>query len=90
MTDRRTLVQARVSAADAHQLDADAHVLGLANRSEALREGLRLLHRRAGHAALARDYDTFYGPGGAAPVSDVTAVGDQIAAETITGSRRPA
>lgn len=77
------LVQARVSAADARQLDLDAHALGLANRSEAVREGLRLLHRHARHAALADDYDTFYGVGYQAPVSDVTAVGDQIAAEAM-------
>jgi hypothetical protein len=90
MTDRMTLVQARVTVADADQLDSDAHILGLANRSEALREGLRLLHRRAKQAALARDYDAFYGPGAVAPISDVTLVGDEIAAETITTSRRPA
>lgn len=87
MTDHMTLVQARVSEADARQLDADAHALGLVSRSEALREGLRLLHRRARHAALARDYDNFYGTGAQAPVSDVTAVGDQIAAEAISSDR---
>lgn len=86
MTNRMTLVQARVSDADARQLDADVHALGLASRSEALREGLRLLHRRARHAAVARDYDNFYGTGVQAPVSDVTVIGDQIAAEAITGA----
>lgn len=88
MTNRMTVVQARMSEADARQLDADASVLGLANRSEALREGLRLLHRRARHAALARDYDDFYGTGSEPPVSDVTAIGDQIGAETIAARRR--
>lgn len=85
MTGHMTLVQARVSEADAHRLDADARALGLTNRSEAIREGLRLLHGRARHAALARDYDTFYGTAGQAPVSDVAAIGDQIAAAAITG-----
>jgi Arc/MetJ-type ribon-helix-helix transcriptional regulator len=76
-----TLVQARVSRADAQRLDDDAGELGLASRSEAVREGLRLLHRRARDAALAREYDEFYG--GEAPLSDVTAAGDHIAAGTI-------
>lgn len=87
MTERMTLVQARVPEADARRLDADAGALGLANRSEAIREGLRLLHQRARHAALARDYDTFYGTGVQAPISDVTTIGDQIAAETVSGER---
>lgn len=76
------LVQARVPAGVARQADEDAAVLGLPNRSAAVREGLRLLHRRARELALARDYDDFY-QGEAAPVSDVTALGDQIAATTI-------
>ncbi|MBK5250862.1 MAG: ribbon-helix-helix protein, CopG family [Actinomycetales bacterium] len=86
MTERKMLVQARVPEADARRLDADAPALGLSNRSEAIREGLRLLHRRARHAALARDYDTFYGTSVQAPVSDVAAIGDQLAAEAITGA----
>lgn len=89
MTDRATtLVQARVPETDAHQLDDDARALGLANRSEAVREAMRLLHHKARQAALARDYDTFYGTDTEAPVSDVTAVGDQTAAEAIA-SRQP-
>ncbi|MGH3821225.1 MAG: ribbon-helix-helix protein, CopG family [Pseudonocardiaceae bacterium] len=84
-----TLVQARVSDAVAQQLDADARALGLANRSEAVREGLRLLHRRARHAALARDYDAFYGDAAQAPVSEVTEVGDIVAAQTITDNESP-
>lgn len=80
MTERTTLVQARLSEHDTRQVDHDAAVLGLRNRSEALREGLRLLHQRASHADLARDYDAFYGTSGA-PTSDITAAGDQVAAE---------
>ena len=79
-----TLVQARVSEDDAHRLDTDARALGLANRSEGIREGLRLLHSRARDVALAQDYDIFYGAGVHAPVSDVSAIGDRIAAEVLT------
>jgi hypothetical protein len=43
------------------------------------REGLRLLHRRARERAPAQDYDDFY-RGATAPVSDVTAIGEQVAA----------
>ncbi len=80
MTDRVTVVQARLTEDDARQVDHDAAVLGLRNRSEALREGLRLLHQRAGHADLAREYDAFYGTS-EVPISDITAAGDQVAAE---------
>lgn len=78
MTERTTLVQARLNAEFARQIDHHIAELGLRNRSEAVREGLRLLHRHATQAALAREYDEFYG--GAAPVSDITAIGDEIAA----------
>jgi hypothetical protein len=44
----------------ARQADEDAEALGLPNRSAAVREGLRLLHRRARQVALERDYDDFY------------------------------
>lgn len=81
MTDRMTLVQARVSQEDASRLDADARTLGLTSRSEAIREGLKLLHRRARLSALARDYDDFYGVGVEAPTSDLAAIGDHIAAD---------
>jgi Arc/MetJ-type ribon-helix-helix transcriptional regulator len=85
MTERMTLVQARVSEADARRLDVDANELGLQNRSEAVREGLRLLHRRARQAALAHDYDDFYGADVQVPVSELSAIGDQIAAVTVAG-----
>jgi hypothetical protein len=78
-----TLVQARVPTDSAHQLDVDLRVLGLPNRSEAIRVALRLLHREARHAALAQDYDAFYGVEQPAPLSDVAAFGDVIAAEGI-------
>lgn len=79
MTERTTLVQARVPDSDARRLDADAKALGLTNRSEALREAMRMLHRYARHARLAQDYDSFYGEGTEAPLSDMTAIGDEVA-----------
>lgn len=84
MTVRMTLVQARVPVRDVDQLDSDLAELGLASRSEALREGLRLVHCQAEQSALARDYDEFYGQGQEAPISDVAAIGDQVAANTLT------
>jgi hypothetical protein len=54
-------VQARVDADFAVELlQNDASVLGLSGMSEVVREGLRLLHRRARELALAADYDRFY------------------------------
>lgn len=66
------MVQARVSEAEAAMVQADAAQLGLEGTSEAVREGLVLLHRRAQLVALAQSYDDFYG-GEPAPLSDVTA-----------------
>lgn len=85
MTEHMMLVQARVPEAHARRLDADAQALGLTNRSEAIREAMRLLHRHARHAVLARDYDTFYGKDSGAPLSDVSAIGDEVATSFITG-----
>jgi hypothetical protein len=77
MTESMTVIQARVPIAIARQADEDAALLGLANRSAAVR--LRLLHRRARENALAQDCDDFY-RGTTAPLSDVTATGEQVAA----------
>lgn len=85
MTQRTTLVQARVPESDARRLDADADALGLANRSAAIREAMRLLHRQARHAVLAQEYDAFYGKGSQASVSDVAAIGDHVAIASISG-----
>lgn len=66
-------MQARVDAAFARELlEADAVVLGLDGASDLVREGLRLVHRRAREIAMAASYDQFYG-GEPAPVSEVTA-----------------
>jgi Arc/MetJ-type ribon-helix-helix transcriptional regulator len=77
-----TVIQARVPTAIARRADEDAALLGLANRSAAVREGLRLLHRRAREHALAQNYDNFY-RNATAPLSDVTAIGEQVAAAAI-------
>lgn len=63
--------------------DRDMDTLGLRSRSEAVREGLRLLHKQAEQDALAREYDNFYGEGQEAPPTDMTTVGDQLAADVI-------
>lgn len=80
------IVQARLSPEDVMQLDDDRRVLGLATRSDAVREGLRLLHKTARYAALAREYDDFYGAGAQVPMSDITAIGDQVAADAMMAS----
>ncbi|MGF1661283.1 MAG: ribbon-helix-helix protein, CopG family [Kineosporiaceae bacterium] len=66
------VLQARVPEDLAKAVTADAEVLGLSGISEAIREGLVLLHRKARQVALGQSYDSFY-DGHRAPVSDVTA-----------------
>jgi hypothetical protein len=66
------IVQARITDQALEQLAADAEALGLENTSEALREGIVLLHRKAEQARLAQSYDDFYG-GAPAPMSEATA-----------------
>lgn len=66
------IIQARVPEAVVDQLSADAQVLGLESTSDAVREGLELLHRKAQQVRLAKSYDDFYG-GEPAPVSEPTA-----------------
>ena len=65
-------MQARVPRDIAVHVASDAKVLGLDGASEVIREGLRLVHRRAELVALAEEYDDFYG-GTPAPLSDATA-----------------
>lgn len=83
MTDQ-TIVQTRMAPEDVEQLDVDRKVLGLQTRSDAVREGLRLLHKQARYASLSQNYDDFYGAGEEAPLNDLAAAGDQIAAEAMT------
>jgi hypothetical protein len=63
--------QTRLSREAAATYEADLEVLGI-DRSEALRRGLRLLHREALETRMAVDVEDFYG-GARAPLSDVTA-----------------
>ncbi len=65
------IVQARVTREVLDHTSADATTLGLENTSEALREGIELLHRKAEQACLAQSYDDFYG-GAPAPVGEAT------------------
>ncbi len=70
-----TVWQTRLSreAAAAYQHDLD--ILGI-DRSEALRRGLKLLHREALETRMAQDVEQFYA-GERAPLSDVTAAAYQ-------------
>ena len=69
-------MQARIDTSFARELVThDAAVLGLEGPSELVREGLRLVHRRAQEMDLASAYDEFYG-GQAAPLPDGVAAGD--------------
>ncbi len=63
--------QTRLSGEVAALYQRDLQALGL-DRSEALRRGLRLLHREALEVQMARDIEDFYG-GARAPLSDMTA-----------------
>lgn len=71
-------MQARVDADFARELvEGDAPVLGLDGTSALVREGLRLVHKRARELAMAEDYDRFYG-GAPAPVPEgVAALWDE-------------
>lgn len=66
------VMQARVPRELAAAVTQDAATLGLDGQSEVIREGLRLVHRKAQLVALAAEYDDFYG-GRPAPVSEITA-----------------
>jgi hypothetical protein len=56
------ILQARVDGGFAEELLAhDAVILGLDGPSDVVREGLRLVHRRAQEQALIDAYDEFYG-----------------------------
>ncbi len=62
------ILQARVDGDFAEELLAhDAVVLGLDGPSEVVREGLKLVHRRAQEQSLIDSYDAFY-RGGRAPL----------------------
>lgn len=55
-------MQARVDAELARELvESDAPVLGLEGTSALVREGLRLVHKRARELTMAEEYGKFYG-----------------------------
>jgi hypothetical protein len=66
-----TVWQTRLSREAAATYEHDLETLGI-DRSEALRRGLRLLHREALETRMARDVEDFY-VGERAPLSDVSA-----------------
>lgn len=66
-----TVWQTRLSREAAAAYEHDLETLGI-DRSEALRRGLRLLHREALEMRMARDVEDFYA-GERAPLSDVSA-----------------
>lgn len=66
------VIQARVPQEVAETLRHDIDELGLAGVSEAIRDALVLLHRKAQLKGLGQAYDDFY-EDGRAPLSDVTA-----------------
>lgn len=68
-------MRARVDAEFARELvETDAPVLGLEGASALVREGLRLVHKRARELAMTQEHDRFYG-GQQAPAPDgVTAI----------------
>lgn len=69
-------MQARVDADFAAELlERDAPTLGLEGISALVREGLRLLHKRAREIAAAAEYDRFYG-GRPAPLPDAVVPAD--------------
>lgn len=52
--------QARIGHELASQLRADSEILGLDGRTDIVKAGLELLHRRAAEERMARSVDEFY------------------------------
>lgn len=71
-------MQARIDAGFARELvEHDAAVLGLEGPSELVREGLRMLHRRAREIDVTAAYDEFYSGEPAPLPSGVIAEGSE-------------
>lgn len=72
------VLQARVDSGFAEELlERDAVILGLDGASEVVREGLRLVHRRALEQSLIDSYDAFYGGERAPLPAGVAATGKE-------------
>lgn len=85
-TSSGVIWQTRLSRDAATSYEEDLLALGI-DRSEALRRGLRLLHREAVEARMSSDVEAFYGDA-RAPLSEVTAAlySDPVAADPHTDS----
>lgn len=59
-TPQSEVWQARIGNELAAQLRADAELLGLTGRTDIVKAGLELLHRRAAEERMARSVDQFY------------------------------
>ncbi len=53
--------QARIGRELAAQLRSDSEILGLSGRTDFVKAGLQLLHRRAAEERMARSVEAFYG-----------------------------
>lgn len=84
--------QARIGHELAEQLRDDAEILGLDGRTELVRAGLDLLHRRAAEERMARDVDEFYGdteaalPIGVLPANETVEIVTQDDSSTSTSA----
>ena len=65
----KSVVQLRLRGEESVDLEYSMRVLALGSTSEALREGLRLLHREASEVEAAQNIEAFYG-GEQAPLPD--------------------
>lgn len=80
--------QARIGHELASQLRADAEILGLDGRTDIVKTGLEMLHRRAAEERMARSVDEFYAgaepalPVGVPPADDEA---QRAEGETATG-----
>lgn len=79
--------QTRLSQEAAAAYETDLKILGI-DRSEALRRGLRLLHREALATRMAREVEDFY-RGERAPLSEVTAAAYKELAATGEARAQP-
>lgn len=75
LTGSTEVWQARIGRGFAAQLQEDAETLGLDGRTDIVKAGLQLLHRRAAEERMASSVDTFYA--GAPPPLPVGVLPDQ-------------
>lgn len=79
--------QARIGHDFAAQLHEDATTLGLQGRTDIVKAGLQLLHRRAAEERMAGSVDTFYdGATPPLPIGVLPDDADEAEAEADTGA----